>query len=301
MKKHLVYIFFFLFVPVILQAKSYTIKEVPNVRHTDIRYHVSDPEKILSQEATDSIDAKLYQLEKKTGIETAVVVLPSIGSEDSFDFAYELGEEWGIGKKKNDNGLVILLVIDQRRIQIATGKGIEGDLPDAICKRIQMKYMIPSFKQGDWSTGLVKGVTSICGKLDGSMKADDDNEEGSSLDFFLILAAFVGTIIFTAVASNRKAKRCPNCHKYTLQRTDSELIGMTAGVKMEWVTYTCSNCGRKVVRKQSHYDENDHGHGFGGPFIGGFWGGGNGGGGGGFSGGSFGGGSFGGGGAGSGF
>ena len=96
----------------------------------------------------------LYQLETKTGVQTAVIVLPSIGDNDPLDFAYSLGRRWGVGKKKKDTGLVLLLVLDQRKIQFATGYGLEGDLPDAICKHIQMKVMVPAFRKNDWDTGM---------------------------------------------------------------------------------------------------------------------------------------------------
>jgi uncharacterized protein len=301
MKKAFLYLLF-LWLPFVVKANTYTLDNVPNVRLTDIRKHVSDPGNLLSAAATDSINAMLFQLEKTTGIETAIVVLPSIGDEDCFDFAYNLGRKWGVGKKKNDNGLVVLLVIDQRRVQFATGYGIEGDLPDAICKQIQVKAMAPSFKKGDWSTGMMAGVKMICGRLDGSMKGGlGETEEGSPITFFIVLFAMVGTFVILTVSKSRKANRCPHCGKHQLQRTDSQITGSRFGVKTEIVTYTCRHCGQKVIREQKHYDENNGGHGFGGPFIGGFWGGGSSGGGGGFSGGSFGGGSFGGGGSGTSF
>ena len=157
MKRLICYILFCVLIPIASQAegKAYTINDVPNVRHTNKSYYVSDPEHILSQETVNSINSMLYQLETKTGVQTAVVVLPSIGDNDPLDFAYSLGRRWGVGKKKKDTGLVLLLVLDQRKIQFATGYGLEGDLPDAICKRIQMKAMVPAFKKGDWDTGML--------------------------------------------------------------------------------------------------------------------------------------------------
>ena len=284
------------------QSSEYTLDNIPNVRLQDKTNYVSNPDGILSAEATDSINQMLFNLEQKTGIETAVVVLPSIGNEDCFDFAFKLGSKWGVGKKGKDNGLVILLVTDQRCIQFVTGYGLEGDLPDAACKRIQSKYMIPYLRQGDWNNGMVTGVKAVCARLDGSMT--NDPEEGDEADAMLIALAILGFILL-AVAFGFFAvwqtKRCPNCGKHELMRTDSKLISRANGVKTEDITYTCQHCGHKVVRRKQSYDENYKGGG-GGPFIGGFGGGflgGGGRGGGGFGGGSFGGGSFGGGGSGS--
>jgi uncharacterized protein len=297
MKRIFLYFLLLYMMPSLMaETKIYTLDNTPNVRLSNIRSYVSDPENILSQLACDSINSMLYNLERKTGIETAVVVLPSIGDAEIQNFAYQLGRKWGVGKKKNNNGLVLLLVIDQRKITFATGYGLEGDLPDAICKRIQTKAMIPSFHQNDWNTGLVRGVKYICGTLDGSMSANDDEDDDAGGYFGIALFLMIFCPLFIVILKNRFTNRCPNCKKRGLQRTNSYVVSRYHGVKHEMVTYTCRYCGHQVKREEKDYDENVRGHGFGGPFIGGgsF-------GGGGFSGGSFGGGSFGGGGSTSGF
>lgn len=281
------------------QTNVYTLDNIPNVHLQNKTKYVCNPDGILSTAACDSIDSMLYQLEQKTGIETVVAVLPSIGSEDCFDFAFNLGSKWGVGKKSKDNGLVILLVTDQRCIQFVTGYGLEGDLPDALCKRIQSRYMIPFLKKGDWNNGMVAGVRAVCARLDGSMTNDETDEKGG--DFFLLGLSILGFIILGGAFGSFavwQTKRCPNCGKHKLMRTDSKLVSRANGVKTEDVTYTCQNCGHKLIRRKQSYDEHYKGGG-GGPFIGGFGGGFGGSGGGGFSGGSFGGGSFGGGGSGS--
>lgn len=116
-----------------LQAQEiYTTGNIPKVHLQDKTRYVCNPAGILSAPACDEIDRMLYALEQQTGIETVVAVVPSIGSEDCFDFSHRLLNEWGVGKKGKNNGLVILLVTDQRCIQFYTGYGLEGDLPDAI-------------------------------------------------------------------------------------------------------------------------------------------------------------------------
>ena len=72
------------------EEKQYTLQDVPNVRLSDVRQYVSDPSHILSGSARDTINAVLARLEESTGIETAVVMLPSIGEADIFNFAHEL-------------------------------------------------------------------------------------------------------------------------------------------------------------------------------------------------------------------
>lgn len=276
----------------------YTTQNIPKVHLQDKTRYTCDPDGILSPAATDSIDRMLYRLEQQTGIETVVAVLPSIGEDDCFDFSHRLLNEWGVGKKEKNNGLVILLVTDQRCIQFYTGYGLEGDLPDAICKRIQTQDMIPYLKEGNWDAGMVAGVRAVCTRLDGSMENDTDEEdEGLVIVLLIFLACIAGGIVIVVLAVWSSTK-CPNCGQHKLQRAGSQLAYRKGGIKAEDVTYICRNCGHKVVKRQTSADEHYRGGGGSGPIIFG-GGGGSFGGGGGFSGGSFGGGIGGGGGAGS--
>lgn len=290
---------FFMCMLVSLQAQEiYTVKNIPKVHLQDKTRYVCNPAGILSAPACDEMDRMLYALEQQTGIETVVAAVPSIGSEDCFDFAHRLLNEWGVGKKEKNNGLVILLVTDQRCIQFYTGYGLEGDLPDAICKRIQTRDMIPYLKDGNWDAGMTAGIRAVCARLDGSMENDTEEEEDlSATGIFLLCFGIIGIGLFTVILAMRAATKCPNCGQHKLQRSGSKLVSRRNGVRTEDVTYTCRNCGHKVVRRQQSYDENYRGGGGSGPVI--FGGGGFGSGGGGFSGGSFGGGMGGGGGAGS--
>lgn len=300
--KRFISITLFLSLLISLQAQEvYTTKNIPKVHLQDKTRYVCNPAGILSAAACDSIDRMLYALEQQTGIETVVAVVPSIGQEDCFDFSHQLLNDWGVGKKDKNNGLVILLVTDQRCIQFYTGYGLEGDLPDAICKRIQTKYMIPYLKDGNWDAGMVAGVRATCARLDGSMTNDSEEEDDLSAGgILLLILGIIGVAMVIGIIAQRAATKCPNCGQHKLQRSSSALVSRHNGVKTEDVTYTCRNCGHKVVRRQQSYDENYRGGGGSGPVIFGGMGGGRGfGGGGGFGGGSFGGGMGGGGGAGS--
>ena len=77
-------------------------------------------------------------------------------------------EHWGIGKKADDNGLLILLVLDQRKVTFATGYGLEGVLPDALCFRIQQNEMVPWFRKNDFDRGMTEGVRAVTLVLYGS-------------------------------------------------------------------------------------------------------------------------------------
>ena len=144
----------------LIRAIEYTVDKVPNVHLDDGRRFVSNPDGILSAETVNTLDQMLFSLQEANTSEVAVVALQSIGDNDIDDFATELFTRWGIGKQ-NDNGLLVLLILDQRRITFRTGYGIEGILPDAICKRIQTQYVIPQFKQGDYDKGILDGMNVI--------------------------------------------------------------------------------------------------------------------------------------------
>ena len=278
-----------------LQAKQYTIQDIPMVHLQDRTRYVSNPDGILSPYAVGTMDSILYALEEKTGIQTLVVVVTGIEGGDCFDFAYRLGQEMGVGQKERNNGLVVLLSTDERCIQFATGYGLEGIIPDAICKRIQNRHMIEHLSKGDWDTGMVEGIRALNGYLDGSMDNIGNDEEDFTIILILLIFITGGMIVFgVAIWHNN---RCPKCKKHKIQRISSHVISRINGYKTEETTYLCQHCGHTFKRQTKSIDQNYRGPRGGSTIF--MGGGGFGRGGGGFSGGSFGGGSFGGGGAGS--
>lgn len=281
-------------------VKEYkSVDDVPNVRLTDVRRYVSDPTSILSPAATDTIDAILGRLEKSTGIETAVVMLPSIGENDIFDFSTSLFRKWGIGKKKSDNGLLILFVMDQHKVRFATGYGIEGTMTDAMSKRIQMQYMVPAFKRSDWNKGMVDGVRATAKVLDGSMKPEAADSDTDTSDLLFSIGIIIGVILLAMFVSSIK-QRCPKCRKRSaMKQMGVEVLRVSTGKgrrkRIRRTTYVCQYCGH-IMTKDEDIDDNSGSAAAGGAILGSMLGS-SGGGGGGSFGGSFGGGSTGGGGS----
>ena len=245
-------------------VKEYkSVDDVPNVRLTDVRRYVSDPTSILSPAATDTIDAILGRLEKSTGIETAVVMLPSIGENDIFDFSTSLFRKWGIGKKKSDNGLLILFVMDQHKVRFATGYGIEGTMTDAMSKRIQTQYMVPAFKQSDWNKGMVDGVRATAKVLDGSMEpeaADSDTDTG---DLLFSIGIIIGIVLLVMFVSSIM-QRCPKCHKRSaMKQMGVEVLRVSTGKgrrkRIRRTTYVCQYCGHIMTKDEEVNDDNGSG------------------------------------------
>jgi uncharacterized protein len=190
---------------------AYTVETVPNTKLINNSY-VSNPDGLLSAGAVSQINILLDSLEKKTTAQVAVVMLNSIGEADIFEFAQSLFVKWGLGKSSRDNGLLILYVQDKRTVRFHTGYGLEGILPDAICKRIQMQKMVPRFKEGQTDGGMIAGIEEVARIISNPNSSEDiggnentiDNmaEEGG-FSFLTALAwLFIGPFYFF---SNRKS------------------------------------------------------------------------------------------------
>lgn len=271
-------------------AKNYSVRTVPNVQQADARRFVSNPDGILSADAVYTLDTMLYRLRSSGAAEVAVVAVESIGFEEPREFATALFRYWGLGNKEQNNGLLVLLVLGQGAIEIETGYGIEGDLPDAICKRVIEQLMIPPFKQADFDSGMVAGVEALTNilytrEVPENLRPVEDGSALAGLGIFIAtIIIFIVLICILLTLNNR----CPKCKKnHALKRASERLeISSTPHQKVYRVAYKCIYCGHIVWRNEA--DNNGNIGGGGGPII--FGSGGFGGRGGGFGGGGFGGG-----------
>lgn len=203
-------------------AQVYTVETVPNTKLVNNSY-VSDPTKILNDTTVNRINILLSDLEKAATAQVAVVMLPSIGEADHVDFAQRLFRHWGIGQAGNDNGLLILFIMDQRTIRFHTGYGVEGVLPDATCKRIQQRFMVPHFKEGDYNTGILRGIeatVSILSKPEAieELFARDTSQDHYAYVALSVVYTVVVVIIFLILVFSHKFKPSPEYPKVTLTR-----------------------------------------------------------------------------------
>ena len=279
-------------------AGTYRPEQIPNVQRMDRQRYVSDPDGILSAEAVARIDFVCASLRERGLAQVAVVAVDDIAGGDTFSFAVELFRGWGVGSAKSNNGLGILLVKELREIRFVTGGGLEGILPDALCKRIQTTYMLPAFRAGNYSAGMVAGIEAAATILEGG-EVDLSGDSGDDLPawmIFLIVFGFIVGPLGLVLVVYFVRHRCPQCHKFTLRQDSQRVLSVTQNYRLVEYTYVCSNCGAVVKRQAKNLrDDNFGGGAGGGTIIGGGFGRSSGGG----FGGGFGGGSFGGGGAGS--
>ena len=138
---------------------SERLDAVPNPRVHGGEW-VADPAGVIARRRQD-INTTIGQLERETGVEIAVVVLPTIGAFAPKPFATELFQKWGIGKAGRDNGLLVLHVLDQRRVEIETGYGMEGVLPDLKTHWIANDIAVPFFKEGSFADGHLEVVRAL--------------------------------------------------------------------------------------------------------------------------------------------
>jgi len=127
--------------------------------------YVNDFENIFTSEQRIKLDKKIAAYELETTNEIAIVTIDSIKPYESIkDFATDLSNEWGIGKQGKNNGLLLLVSKSMREIRISTGLGTEKILTDEICKEVIDLIIIPEFKNGDFYSGINKGITELINK-----------------------------------------------------------------------------------------------------------------------------------------
>jgi uncharacterized protein len=148
-----------------LRGQTYTVRSVPYDHLKNRHDFVSNPDKIISQSAEEQINRMIALTEDSASAEIAVVLLKSIGNEDIDDFGTALFTHWGIGKKQKDNGLLFLLVEDQRQMIFRTGYGLEGALPDVVLSRIIWNDISPLMARGDADQAVIAGIDQVCNCL----------------------------------------------------------------------------------------------------------------------------------------
>ncbi len=137
-------------------ADGETIRTLPTLNEP-----VIDQANILSASEKQQISARILKLNEQAKAQIGVVIVPTTGQEDIFDFTMRVAEQWKLGSEKQDNGLLMAIAINDRRIQIATGYGLEGVLPDIVASRIIRNNITPYFKQNQFAQGIDTGLAEI--------------------------------------------------------------------------------------------------------------------------------------------
>ena len=164
--------------------------------------YVNDYAKMLSGEEVTALETKLQSFERNTTNEIAVVTITSLDVDTVENVAQDIFTEWGIGKTDKNNGVLLLVAVDDRQARIHTGYGVEGNLPDITTFYIQQEVMIPSFRTGDYYVGIDRAVDKMINAL-GGMEIVPEGYKGQQksqrLNFELIF--LFGFVIFEILIS----------------------------------------------------------------------------------------------------
>ena len=156
---------FLLLSQLISVARDYSPDDLINPNIKDRRVYVTDPENLVGEAAKQEANATLWNLRRATGAEVALVVVPNTGDYTEDEFATKLFDDWKIGKSDKDNGVLILIVPDQRAARIATGYGVEGIIPDIAARKIIQRSIVPYMKEGDINTAVVNVSIDVASVL----------------------------------------------------------------------------------------------------------------------------------------
>ena len=172
---------------------------------------VSDFAGILSDGERSTLERKLVAFNDSTSTQIAVVIMRSTGNFEIADYSVQLFNKWKIGQESKNNGVLVLVAVDDHKVWITTGYGIEGVLPDAICKRIVDREIVSAFRRGDYSTGLEDGTNSIMSIVKGEFTAEEylktKKKKPLFFPFFMFLFVIFIIIISRFGRVNRYARR----------------------------------------------------------------------------------------------
>ncbi|MFL9625201.1 TPM domain-containing protein [Aeromonas jandaei] len=156
---------------------------------------VVDEASLMSRKQAHQLTQQLAAFEKRSGIQLVVVSVDSLQGETIEEYGYQLGRHWGIGQKGKDNGVLLLIAQDERKVRIEVGYGLEGDLPDAIAANIIQTRILPAFKRGDMVAGVVAGSQAIMQALGGQYQPTDnaskEDKFGGPWLFILMVIAMI--------------------------------------------------------------------------------------------------------------
>ena len=165
---------------------------------------VNDFTNTLSASEKERLERKLVAYNDSTSSQVSIVLIRSVGPYDISDYAFQLGDRWGIGQKDKDNGVLILAAIEDRRVFIATGYGMEGVIPDILAKRIVDQLIVPNFKMGNFYEGLDRSTDMIFKLASGEYKARQVTSTGDHAGALVFFILMIFLFVILPMMKNKK-------------------------------------------------------------------------------------------------
>ena len=190
-------------------AAGQSIRALPTLNEP-----VIDQANLLSAAEKQAVSRKILQLHDSGKAQVGIIIVPTTGQEDIFSFAMRAAEQWQLGSAKRDNGLLMAVAVNDRRMQILSGYGLEGVLPDIVLSRIIRNQITPYFKQNQYAQGIQSGLDEIEKILnmdpevaaqaaqelkqrqEQALHEQQAREKTFSTALFILIAGIIGSYIF---------------------------------------------------------------------------------------------------------
>jgi len=153
---------------------------------------VMDTAGLLNETRAIWLNTKLIEHEKETTNQIVVVTIKSLRGYSIEDYSRNLGNHWGIGQAGKDNGVLLVVAPNERKVRIAVGKGLEYQLTDYTAKLIIDNEILPEFKKGRMPEGILKGAESIISALNGTYQPDTGSGGSGDAPWWVYVLAFLG-------------------------------------------------------------------------------------------------------------
>ena len=171
------------------------------------RYRVNDFAGALKTETKERLESKLRTFEKETTTQIVVAIFPSLEDESLEDFVNRIFIAWKIGKKNNNNGVLLAVFINERKVRIEVGYGLEGTLTDAISSRIIRNELAPEFKAGNYDAGVEKTVDAITKVVRSEYTAPGSQQRNENLKLALAIIFLLIPLIIMLVWRPRRTTK----------------------------------------------------------------------------------------------
>lgn len=209
----------------IIKAADDDIPERPSPPHLVNNLSKEFPD-FLSETETANLENKLVNFSNNTSNQIAIVIIDDLGGYEASDFSFRLGEKWGVGQGKFDNGIVVLVKptggAGQRDVFIAIGYGLEGVIPDITAKQVVEKEIIPNFKKGDNYKALDDATNVLMALAKGEFNSDEYAKKSNAIPFPFILIFIIIMVLFSIF--RRRSHR-----SYTIGRGGAHWGGWSGG------------------------------------------------------------------------
>ncbi len=178
----------------------YATAAFPQVPVPPLKARVTDLTATLSADQRSTLEQRLAALEARKGSQVAVLLVPTVQPEAIEQYALRVAESWKLGRKGVDDGAVLVIAKNDRKLRIEVGYGLEGAIPDAIAKRIIDEEIVPRFKGGDFYGGIAAGVDRIARLIEGESMPPPPRRSAPAATGWDAGTLFIGFIILAMLS-----------------------------------------------------------------------------------------------------